>query len=409
MLPIFVVYVFIFLNLILNNLGFEQGFLQLPFFSCLVIFFLSDLRYKVRDSIISLHVSIIFIAVVYVLSQQFLSKGFVLFQGGFNIILCTYFFYAWLSTRSNFIVQRKLLLYLMKFLMVFLLIEFSILILGYQPMLKSFFPGYKLYNPFDAQAFLGLSDLSGPNSIFLGSQIAGTISLVASLIFFYLFKNKVKNSIFWFLLSTFLFLVNINGTNFLLLIFILVMSLRKSDLWSKVSLLSGLILIIYFSINFGIFDRFIHEDPNSWVMKNTGMSNSQYYLYAFLSPVLFYIKSDITTLLFGLGSEQYTFFGSRLDFESDFGFFVAVILKNGLVWTFIFLYYLFSLFKHPGDSRSNDFKFILKLCILAMFISSVHYAQIFVNLAVTVFLSYLISLYLIHPNFSEGNLNHMRK
>jgi hypothetical protein len=409
MLPIFFVYFFIFLNLFFDFLGFEQGFLQWPFLICLVILFFSKSRPRLPDPIIVFHFRIIILASITLLGQQLLAKGFVIFQGGFNIILCTYVFYTWLSTRSNHYIQFRFILNLMKFLMFSLFLEFIIMVLGVQSTLKMVFPGYKLYNPFDTQTLFGLSNLSGSNSLFLGSQIAGTISLIATLIFYSLYRNKKKKYLFWFLLSLFLFIINLNGTNFLLLIILIILSIRKSDVLEKMFLFLCGALIIFFSIRIGIFDRFFQEDPNSWVMKNSGMSNSQYYLYAFLSPVLFFFQNDFTVMLFGLGANQYSIMGKDLLFHSDFGFFVSVVLKNGLIWTSIFLLYLHKLFKLARVSGSFNIKFVLKLSILSLLFSTFHYAPIFVNIAATVFFSYFFAVYLVYPELNKQLFKYYKK
>ncbi len=385
----------------INFLGFEQGFLQIPFLSSLSIFFFFNSKVRLSDPIIILHFRLFLFGSVILFLHQLLGKGFVIFQGGLNIILCTFFFYIWINSNSKYNIQYRFFVSLIKFLMFFLFLEFSVIILGFQSTLNWFFPGYKLYNPFDTQFLFGLSNLSGANSLFLGSQIAGTISLVAILVFYESYRSIKKNNFFWLILSLFLFILTLNGTNFVLLIILILFIFRISKIWVKVTLFSFCILIFYFIINNGVFDRFFQEDPDSWVMKNTGMTNLQYYLYAFLSPVIFFIQSNISVKLFGLGANQYSTLGKDLVFESDFGFFVSVILKNGLIWTFGFLFYFYKLFSLAGSSDYFNIRFVLKLSILMLLFSTFHYPQIFVNFSVTIFFSYILALYLVCLKGSE--------
>jgi hypothetical protein len=163
--------------------------------------------------------------------HESMGHGLVILAVGGYVLIFTLVFFTLFSTGagSSLISIIRGISSLYKFFLTGMLIEAVIILLGWQPQLVSIFsaangPGYKDYNSADVLRYLGFfKDAGGLNSVLLGSQIAGMLSLFATIWFAGIWKLKVGGraigrSGFWFKLSILVFLITVNALNFLLLV-----------------------------------------------------------------------------------------------------------------------------------------------------------------------------------------------
>ena len=299
--------------------------------------------------------------------QVITGRGFVILAAGGYVIILTFFFYS-IFTSSSSVTSLSLIRgisTIYKFLLICMLIETVVVILGGQPLLVQLFqssnsPGYKSYNQADIPRMLGLfQDYGGINSILMGSQIAGMLSLFATIWFISINKlpttsGKSYTSTRWIFLSFLLLFITLNGTIVLLILIAVMLYLFKINQKHKLfyMVLFGLIAVAVFLLiqNGMLFDRIFSssamvdlqdEDVQlNEIMGGQGnsMIAAQYYIAVFYLPIYYLFMLDLINLLIGIGGP--TFLSEYSNVTGDFGFGTDVLLKSGLVWSIIFVLYL---------------------------------------------------------------------
>jgi hypothetical protein len=273
-------------------------------------------------------------------------------------------------------------------------------------------PGYKNYNGADVANFVATFfeyslNAGGLNSVLLGSQIAGMLSLFAIIWFIGIKKSEISVSKtdhpdLWLFLSFAMLIITINGTVFLLLILAIIIHGIFINKKNRVLFLCGISSVLvgfYFSVLAGyLFPRMFSDsiiilDPVTTTILSDygklseveGMTKWDYYIFEFTSPVVIFISSGWVSKLIGAGAQ---YFRTTSDYVAgDFGFGYAM-LASGLIWMVALVATLF-ITCFPAlrleASGSNDRKLwsvlgsINGLIALLWLFSTVHYSQAFVN------------------------------
>jgi hypothetical protein len=256
----------------------------------------------------------------------------------------------------------------------------------------------------------------GLNSVFLGSQLAGTISLLSYIWFSFTKKlnnfYNFKEFAFWKYLSLFFFIISITGTNFfLLLIFLLLSGFKYSkNLIYKFCFVfistSLFFLIIYLIENEIIYSRifnsrYINLQPSALeVHKNTNtldivtnLTTFEYYLFAFFSPLRLWSEQSLFTMLIGSGN---SIDGTKEFVGGDFAY-GSILLFGGFLFTFFFTFLIFKLLYNFLNLKiSNKFEEKIfqyfSLVVILLFFSLGHYGQAITNSGIILFFAFHISI-----------------
>ena len=373
-----------------------------------ILILITQKKIAVRKNILTMLVApmsfIIFIM------QLIIGHGFVILStGGYVLIFMLVFFtFFSMGTGSSLISMVRGISYLYKFFLITMLIEAVLIMLDLQPRLVAIFPGYKNYNSADILRYFGLmQDAGGLNSVLLGSQIAGMLALFSAIWFWGIrtFKDQglaVGHSGFWIVLSLLVYLITVNGTNFLLLLLaggIYVFLVNKKH---RVKLLCGfmaLIIGVYLAIDKHIilnrvFNKdLVHLQPSDLeIYERYGildqvqdLTTFEYYIYEFYSPVKRWLVEDWVNELFGVGAQ---FFLDDLYYVAgDFGIGIGM-LSAGALWIAMFscavIYSCISALTKV-EAGSNERQLWSKLGAINAMItllwlaSTVHYNQAFAN------------------------------
>jgi hypothetical protein len=289
-----------------------------------------------------------------------------------------------------------------------MLVEIVLITLGFQPQLVRIFPGYKDYNSADVLRYFELMQNDGGlNSVLLGSQIAGTLSLFAAIWFVGIRKFRVEElaigrSKYWIILSLLMFLITVNGLNFLLLVLacgIYFLYIKKINIVIFAFLLgistAGLYLLIANNLMFSrIFNQnVINLDPVALEIYRQygvldeikGLTTMGYYIHEFYSPVANWLAEDWVNKLLGVGA-QYFLKNDHMT-AGDFGLGIGM-LSSGVLWIFIFTFTVFvscipALKKVEVGSNEGQLWSMLgainALITLLWLASTIHYNQAFAN------------------------------
>ena len=360
--------------------------------------------------------------------QSVTGRGFVILSGGGYVIIIAAFFYmifCQANIKINDLVSLFSLVYLI--LIIFLLLEFLMLSLGYQPLLVKIFnsiqaPGYKNYNPADLLQKIGLfagtqnqREIGGLNSIFLGSQIAGMVSLFALIWFGYIKSitrsitiHKIYSNNYIVIISAIFLLVTFNATvSLLVLLAIFVYG-------NFIKIENRLIKNIFFILLFLIFallivegllfsritsDSFKMYDQEAEFYRVYGlvdqiksMSRLEFYAWSFFRPVDLWLTIDLQDQL--LGSGKYFFLNDKIFLSGDFGFGADVLLKCGLLWALVYIWYSLKIclraLRACRRVNLNTLSWqglgaITGLVSLLWLASTIHYAQAFQNPGCVIF------------------------
>lgn len=427
LLPLFMI-----LGMIAPMLGalLDVSIYHFPFL--LVLFFCGLIFIKTpsKNLFLARELVVAIVSLYLILGCQIITgRGFVILSGGGYVVLTTGFFYIVLC-HSEIKIYELVNLYSGFYLVIiiFLLIEFLLLSFGYQPYLVKILssgvsPGYKNYNPADFLQKIGLfakteyeREIGGLNSIFLGSQIAGMLSLFSLIWFTYVHKiyashiKKIYSSKVILIICFFLLLITFNATvslltlisiylynnyikkynrivkNIALLIMILVLSLLITEgilfkrIISDSFKMQG--LEIEFYKNFDLYDRVIN------------MSRLEYYAWTFFQPVELWMSRSYIDKFLGVG--KLILLEERTYLSGDFGFGADVLFKCGLIWTVIFILFnfeiIFKAFKSCKVVDLNDLNWsslgaISGLIAFLWLSSTIHYAQAFQNVGAIIFYS----------------------
>lgn len=355
-----------------------------------------------------------FLLFILLMTHILTGRGFVLLASGGYVLIFAYVFHGLFLTGVGLSVKTMVrgISFIYKFFIVGMIIEFFVIICGKQPLLRELFhsmvtPNYKMGNGADVLRFFGFfHGVGGLNSVLLGSQIAGMLSLFAVIWFMGIKKGGISVSMtdrsnLWIFLSFAMLIVTINGTVFLLLflaIIIHVIFINKKHRVLFLCVISSTLVGLYFLGSAGyLFPRMFSTSViNLGVQANIisdyglvdvvqGMTTLEYYVFEFMVPVYIFISQDWVSILIGVGAK---YFITTSDYLSgDFGF-GAALLSSGLVWMAILVATIFGICFpaiRPAANGSNDQKLwsvlgsINGLIALLWLFSTVHYIQAFGN------------------------------
>lgn len=295
--------------------------------------------------------------------QVLTGRGFVILgAGGYVLIFALFFYNLFLTGNVSLATVTRGISLLYKFFIIGLIIETLLIICGQQPLLSAIFnssnaPGYKDYNQADVLRMLGLfQDMGGPNSVLLGSQIAGMLSLFAVIWFFFVMKSESEQKItshpsLWLVLSLAMLLVTVNGTVFVMVALAITIDrlfIRKQQRVALLVSMSLLFLGLYALVSQGyLFKRIFSDElaltayqlqmfiPYGLDQKLKEATVFDYYVFSFLSPVYLWLSAGWIDKFLGVGASF--FLNDQVYIGGDFGFAADVLLKSGLVWAITFL------------------------------------------------------------------------
>lgn len=281
----------------------------------------------------------------------------ILANGGYVIVFAVAFYVLLvsgngLSLRS--MVRAISLIYL--FLLFSLVAEAVLVFLGIQPLIAGWLnstnaPNYKLSNSADILRFFGfMKESGGLNSLLIGSQIAGMLSLFSLIWFLAVGKlnsggDGYARSRLWFALSACMFLSTVNGTNFLLLALgagaYLFFNIKRK--WIAVGVFAVAALVIYVMVRHGLLfsrifnENLVHLQPEDIEMYSSfgtlraveSMATYEYYIYEFAGPVLYWLDLGWIDQLMGAGAQHLLAMNTYI--AGDFGLGIA-IMSSGLMW-----------------------------------------------------------------------------
>ena len=377
---------------------------------------------------------LIFILMSLILVFQVVSqRGFVILSGGgyivfLGITFSCFFSFSYLN--EMYVIRWFNFIYI--FIILTLYIEMFILFCGGQPFLTEMLrttesAPYKHYNGADLLRAMGFfEDTGGMNSILLGSQISGMLSLF-SYIWFRWQYSLVSSSLnikTWTYLSLFMLLLTLNATIFIMIFcykFIYYYKYFRKHFFSTILIFIVILSFIYLLIIEGfLFSRIFgsHEVLGSHHISQfsqyghdlIGIGALEYYLFSFLNPIHHWYAAELPDKLFGVGVPF--FLRNDIYISGDFGFATDVLLKVGLIWSIIFLFVML----HVCYSCIKIAKMNLKnypitstilhtnsVIIILWLVSMIHYNQAMqnpacmmlfsLNLAISVFFKKKLSSY----------------
>jgi hypothetical protein len=354
---------------------------------------------------------VVLIMLALLIIQVAMGRGFVILSAGGAVLIFALVFHSLFSSghgiSANTIVSGIGLLY--KFFIVGMMIELAAIILGAQPLLGGLFssentPGYKMYNPADLPRLFGaFKDVGGINSILLGSQIAGMLSLFAAIWFVGIRQGKSQGAAtdlsgFWVFSSCCLLLISINGTVLLLAILAAIIYrfyIRPKRVILSLTVMSLIFAGLYFLVAQGFLLARIFSDEVALYGAGADFLSKQglspvadkftvldYYYYSFLNPVYFWLSLDGLNKLIGVGAQF--FLNDEVFIAGDFGFATDVLLKAGGVWAVVFVFTVFAICFSALRWRTNGsdeqrlwsgIGSISALIALLLLFSTVHYNQ----------------------------------
>ena len=351
--------------------------------------------------------------------QYVTGRGFAILSNGGYVIIFASLFAAFFKVNKGIdgddLLDGITLLY--KFYIVTLLVELIMVMLGFQSDLVMLLrstetPGYKGYNGADVLQAIGFSYITGLNSILLGSQIAGMLSLFAIIWFIIAFKYMPQYKVekygnLWIYLSIFMYLITTNFTGTILAFLaylIYALGKQKKIKWIKlifpIILLIGLALLINYS---GLFDRISVNDNR--VIEHMGnvddlqysgadiaviasMSTREYYFYIHGLPILNWLNQGITNQLFGVTKESVL--SGAVFRTGDFAL-AEILYTSGFRWFIIFVIAVLTLclpvlkFYNVDDDPDGSLQSWSLFCAtnalisVLFFASLIHYPQATAN------------------------------
>lgn len=360
---------------------------------------------------------LIFIVFITLLTLQVVSgRGFVILAaGGYVFIICLIFIQVLCKTQSSQYFLVVIVNKALAFLLLLLAAELGCVLLDYQSCLIECIPDYKRKVSADFFAFMPLlAGASGLNSILLGSQSAGMIS-VLGIIWFSGYQKKEKQKVFhlsktfWLTLSYILFILTIGLTStFLFILGVLTRymgSFKKFFLCFAIALLSIVFLIIFES-KIKLFQRYSDNDFVSQTELENIKNNFGYMgplitrqhatLIYFSASYFSWLKIKPLDKLIGVGKQP--FINGDYTLGGDCAFLTGVLLKTGLIWTLTFISFIFlslyklrrtpiSIMNHGALFHLNKKLFAM---ILILFCSLVHYGPAIESIGFT----YLFGIFL---------------
>ena len=337
----------------------------------------------------------------------------ILANGGYVIVFAVSFYVLLgsgkgLSLRS--MVRAISFIYL--FLLFSLVAEAVLVFLGMQPVIAGWLnstnaPNYKVSNSADILRFFGfMKDAGGLNSMLIGSQIAGMLSLFSLIWFLAVRKLNASGDDYarsrpWIALSVGALLLTVNGLIFLLLVLAaggyLFFNIKRK--WIAVGVIAVAVLTLYEMVTHGLLlarvfnENLVHLQPEDIEMyTNFGilsevesLTTYGYYIFQFANPVLYWLDLGWIDQLMGVGAQH--LLATNKYIAGDFGLGIAM-LSSGLIWIAAFLAAIGGIcvpaLKHiqAGPSEIQKWSVLAAanalICMLWL-ASTLHYNQAFAN------------------------------
>jgi hypothetical protein len=259
--------------------------------------------------------NIIFIVVLltvfgYALFQLISGRG--IGSGG---ILLIYFLVLFFTThlKKSSASQIMGIMFLINIVFVVTLyLELLIVLTGQQDVLINLFNSdvvtkYKWYNHADFIKYLGFSNISGLNSIFLGSQSASMLAVLSTI--YFLLENKFNKRYKLFVVA--LILIPFTSTMtanivFTLLLLLLIYYFSNNFLYRRRYIVT---IILIFTLTFfsqSMFDLIVYKLGSA--------ENIAIYMKAFINPIAGFLDLNLNDTIFGTGIHVKDSYGN------DFGF-----------------------------------------------------------------------------------------
>jgi hypothetical protein len=290
-------------------------------------------------------------------------RGWVILANGGYVIMFALVFCVMLANGDG--VSLRSMVHATSFLYLFLLFslvaEAVLVFLGMQPVIAGWLnstnaPNYKVSNSADILRFFGfMKDAGGLNSVLIGSQIAGMLSLFSLIWFLAVRKLNASGDDYarsrpWIALSVGVLLLTVNGLNFLLLVLAaggyLFFSIKRK--WIAVGVIAVAVLTLYEMVTHGLLlarvfnEDLVHLQPEDIEMYTAfailsevaSLTTYEYYIFQFANPVLYWFDLGWIDQLIGVGAQH--FLTTNKYIAGDFGLGVAM-LSSGLIWIAAFL------------------------------------------------------------------------
>lgn len=264
--------------------------------------------------------------------------------GLISLLVTSFIFYKFLESDSSEILASKIyrqLTVIYAVHIIFIIIELAFRLNGFTDQIVSVIgqiPGeignikkYKTYNSAMFLNYLGNDEISGMNSLLLGSQSASQLVAFAILLFspIFNFNQLIKNpnlNIKWFLISLILFpfVASMTATLILTIILLTLIFIYPDRVLNNnfIKFIFCMISVIFFS-EISSLIAFRVVEPEHWMI----------YIEAFSAAPLAYLDLSI--------SEQLMGFGSRLReaeiLAADFGF-GMLIFQVGLIFILLYIF-----------------------------------------------------------------------
>lgn len=386
----------------------------------LTIILVNNYKFKIEYDLLFITFLITIIVLIF---NVLLSKGFTVLAMGGYVILCSFLFQNIYFLHKK--IEIKTILnffnFFYKIFLILLVIEFFLIFFGYQTFLFSIFDGkpeYKIHNSFDVARFLSTRFylVGGLNSVFLGSQIAGTMCLLSYIWFSFTkkinYSYNFKEFTFWKYLSIFLLIMTITGTNFLLLLILIALvgfkyfKTYNGKIFFVLILALLLLSVVYLVENEIIYSRIfssrninlqpsaieVHARTNTLHLVSN-LTRFEYYMFSFFRPLELWNEQNLFSWLFGTGN---SIDGTKQFIGGDFAY-GSMLLLGGFLFTFFFTvliikfiyHFLFLKFSNKFDEKIFQY---FSLVAILLFFSLVHYAQAVTNSGIILFFAFHISL-----------------
>lgn len=436
-IPFFIVFLSSLFPLLGALLNFNIYHLPAGLIASIGLILISQRKLVVKKNILTTVVAPTFLILLVI--QVITGRGFVILGVGGYVLIFALIFFVLFTTETGSSLQSMVhgISFLYKFFLIGMLIEAALIMLGLQPQLVSILtsnnsPGYKDYNSADVLRYFGLmQNAGGLNSVLLGSQISGMLSLFSAIWFVGIRKFRAKELVvdyskFWIVLSCLVFLITVNGLNFLLLTLAgsayLLFSVKINRV--KVACLLGLSIagLYLLIVNDLVFSRILNENlihlqpSDIEISRKYGildevqaLTTKDYYIYQFSSPIRNWFAEGWVNKLFGVGAQY--FLNDDNFIAGDFGFGVGM-LSSGALWISIFSLAVIGsclpALKGPklGSNEGRSWSVLgamNALITLLWLASTIHYNQAFANpggmtlfalhFAATLYCRYRYSLY----------------
>lgn len=304
------------------------------------------------------------------------------------VIVTTFIFWVLLEKRTDsafsIVISRQIgIIYL--FHVLFIMFEMVVQISGNVDLFLSVSDAndikiYKSYNSAAFLRFIGFNNVSGMNSLLLGSQSASILTLLSAMYFYLISKNSVLtlssfNYMLYFVLALFIFpsVASMTSTlTLLLLIFVSVYWVPVKGLYNKLyKIVLPVFLVLFNSVLVPIIFFRIRNN-----------ADYEEYMLAFMAPVYAFFNLPLSSKIFGYGRD--TLFRKELVPAADFG--IGMIIFQGGLFLFIIavvglIWIVLSGINHIRVEKNissyyNPWVTVLGVnvvCVIGWFFSLIHY------------------------------------